>query len=132
MTFNGTWKADRAENYDKFMEQMGINFMKRKLAEHDNLKITITQTGNQFHIVESSTFRTKEIDFTLGTAFDYALADGTEVSGTWNLEGEMLKGAFTRKDNGKVLTTTRTLVSGELVQSYNYDGVDAKRIFKKE
>lgn len=28
----------------------------------------------------------------------------------------MLKGKFTRKDNNKVLTTTRTLVGGELVQ----------------
>ena len=54
--------------------------MKRKLAEHDNLKITITQTGDQFHIKESSTFRTKEIDFTLGAQFEYALADGTEVT----------------------------------------------------
>ena len=54
--------------------------MKRKLAEHDNLKITIEQTGDKFHVKESSTFRTKEIDFTLGVQFDYALADGTEVT----------------------------------------------------
>ncbi|KAL0970502.1 hypothetical protein UPYG_G00242950 [Umbra pygmaea] len=131
MAFNGTWKVNRNENYDKFMEQMGINVVKRKLAEHDNLKMTIQQTGDKFHITESSTFRTKEIDFTLGVQFDYALADGTEVSGTWVLEGDVLKGKFTRKDNNKVLTTTRSLVEGELVQTYNYDGVDAKRIFKK-
>ncbi|KAM4611719.1 fatty acid-binding protein, intestinal-like isoform 2-T2 [Polymixia lowei] len=80
MAFNGTWKVDRSENYDKFMEQMGINIMKRKLAEHDNLKIIIEQTGDNFHIKESSTFRTKDIDFTLGVQFDYSLADGTEVS----------------------------------------------------
>lgn len=54
--------------------------MKRKLAEHDNLKITIEQSGDKFHIKESSTFRTKEFDFTLGVKFDYSLADGTEVS----------------------------------------------------
>ncbi|KAM3857376.1 fatty acid-binding protein, intestinal-like [Diretmus argenteus] len=132
MAFNGTWKVDRSENYDKFMEQMGINIMKRKLAEHDNLKITIEQTGDNFHIKESSTFRTKDIDFTLGAQFDYALADGTEVSGVWELEGEMLKGKFSRKDNNKILTTTRSLVGDELVQSYNYEGVDAKRIFKKQ
>lgn len=58
----------------------GINIMKRKMAEHDNLKVTIEQTGDKFHIKESSTFRTKEIDFTLGVQFDYTLADGTEVS----------------------------------------------------
>lgn len=54
--------------------------MKRKLAEHDNLKITIEQNGDKFHVKESSTFRTKEIDFTLGVQFDYSLADGTEVA----------------------------------------------------
>ncbi|XP_061767844.1 fatty acid-binding protein, intestinal-like [Nerophis ophidion] len=132
MAFNGTWKVDRSENYDKFMEQMGINVMKRKLAEHDNLKIIIEQNGDNFHIKESSTFRTKDIDFTLGTAFDYSLADGTDVSGTWQIEGDVLKGKFTRKDNNKVLTTTRSLVSGELVQTYNYEDVDAKRIFQKQ
>ncbi|XP_039868267.1 fatty acid-binding protein, intestinal-like [Simochromis diagramma] len=132
MSFNGTWKIDRSENYVKFMEQMGVNLVKRKVAEHDNLKITIEQNGDKFHVKESSTLRTKEVDFTLGVPFDYTLADGTEVSGAWEMEGDMMKGKFTRKDNNKVLTTTRTLVGGELVQSYNYEGVDAKRIFKKQ
>ncbi|KAL7841607.1 hypothetical protein SRHO_G00252980 [Serrasalmus rhombeus] len=131
MAFNGTWKIDRNDNYDKFMEQMGINLMKRKLAEHDNLKLIIEQNGDKFTIKESSTFRTKDIEFTLGVQFDYSLADGTELTGTWVMEGDVLKGTFTRKDNGKILTTTRALVGGELVQSYNYEGVDAKRIFKK-
>lgn len=144
MTFNGTWKVDRNDNYEKFMEQMGewrqaevclstttwivfqlfllsfksilgfeeqscctafrpfktrssflqlnsrwpntvrlfpgINVVKRKLASHDNLKITIEQTGDKFHIKESSNFRTLEVDFTLGVTFEYSLADGTELS----------------------------------------------------
>lgn len=54
--------------------------VKRKLASHDNLKITIEQTGDKFKIKESSNFRTLEIDFTLGVTFDYSLADGTELS----------------------------------------------------
>ncbi|XP_041948901.1 fatty acid-binding protein, intestinal [Alosa sapidissima] len=131
MTFNGTWKVDRNDNYEKFMEKMGVNMVKRKLAAHDNLKITIEQTGDKFHINETSAFRTLELDFTLGVTFEYALADGTELSGAWTMEGDMMKGLFTRKDNGKVLTTTRVIEGGELVQSYNYEGVDAKRIFKR-
>lgn len=180
----------------------GINVVKRKLAAHDNLKITIEQTGDKFHVKESSNFRTLEVDFTLGVTFDYSLADGTEVSvskqgpqwvtvplmmpfsarparsndanveikkkslnvagtfvpsmkcnsalstrparpwrgqtlpllqrpwphrhladsphvslqGSWTQEGDMLKGIFTRKDNGKKLTTTRVIEGGELVQ----------------
>lgn len=131
MTFNGTWKIDRNDNYEKFMEQMGINVVKRKLAAHDNLKIILEQTGDKFHIKESSAFRTLELDFTLGVKFEYSLADGTELSGTWSLEGDVMKGDFTRKDNGKQLITTRILQGDELVQTYSYEGVDAKRIFKR-
>ncbi|KAJ8271371.1 hypothetical protein COCON_G00102300 [Conger conger] len=130
MTFNGTWKVDRSENYEKFMEQMGINMVKRKLASHDNLKIIIEQSGDKFQVKESSTFRTVEINFTLGVSFDYSMADGTELTGSWALEGETLKGTFNRKDNGKQLLTTRIISGDELIQSYNYEGVDAKRNFQ--
>lgn len=54
--------------------------VKRKLAAHDSLKITLEQTGDKFHVKESSNFRTLELDFTLGVTFEYSLADGTEVS----------------------------------------------------
>ncbi|XP_028302803.1 fatty acid-binding protein, intestinal [Gouania willdenowi] len=131
MTFNGCWKVDRNENYEKFMEQMGINMVKRKLASHDNLKITIEQNGDKFHIKESSNFRTLDLDFTLGVVFEYSLADGTELTGSWAMEGDVLKGTFNRKDNGKPLITIRTVQGDELIQSYNYEGVDAKRIFKR-
>lgn len=54
--------------------------VKRKLAAHDNLKVTLEQTGDKFHVKETSAFRTLEIDFTLGVTFEYSLADGTELS----------------------------------------------------
>ncbi|KAF3815546.1 hypothetical protein GH733_016499 [Mirounga leonina] len=86
MAFDGTWKIDRNANYDKFMEKMGVNMVKRKLAAHDNLKLTVTQEGNKFTVKESSTFRTIEIVFELGVTFNYSLADGTELS-TYIYEG---------------------------------------------
>ncbi|XP_069486783.1 fatty acid-binding protein, intestinal-like [Ambystoma mexicanum] len=131
MAFDGTWKAERSENYEMFMEMMGVNVVKRKLAAHDNLKITIQQTGDNFSVKESSTFRTIEINYTLGVLFDYSMADGTELSGTWVMEGDTLVGTFTRKDNGKVLKTQRKVDGDELVQSYEYEGTKAKRFFKK-
>ncbi|XP_054417982.1 fatty acid-binding protein, intestinal [Pteronotus mesoamericanus] len=132
MAFDGTWNINRNENYDKFMEKMGINIVKRKLAAHDNLKLIITQEGNKFTVKESSTFRNAEIVFELGVAFNYSLADGTELSGAWNLEGGKLVGKFKRVDNGNELNAIREVVGGELVQTYVYEGVEAKRIFKKE
>ncbi|XP_027742764.1 fatty acid-binding protein, intestinal isoform X1 [Empidonax traillii] len=131
MAFNGTWKIDRNENYEKFMEAMGVNLMKRKLGAHDNLKITIQQDGIKFTVKEASNFRTIEIEFTLGVNFDYSLADGTEMNGKWDMEGNKLVGTFTRKDNQKVLKAYREIVGDELVQTYIYEGVESKRIFKR-
>ncbi|KAM8969394.1 fatty acid-binding protein, intestinal [Sarcophilus harrisii] len=131
MAFDGTWKVDRNENYDQFMEKMGINMVKRKLAAHDNLKITITQTGNKMTVHESSTFRTVDIEFEFGVNFSYSLADGTELNGSWNLEGNKLIGKFKRVDNGNELNAVREIVGDELVQTYTYQGVEAKRIFKR-
>lgn len=59
---------------------VGINLVKRKLAAHDNLKVTIEQSGDTFHVKEHSNFRNLEIDFTLGVTFEYSLTDGTELS----------------------------------------------------
>ncbi|NXD42818.1 FABPI protein, partial [Copsychus sechellarum] len=131
MAFDGTWKVERSENYEKFMEALGVGMMKRKLGAHDNLKITIQQNGDKFSIKEASNFRNIDIEFTLGVSFDYSLADGTETSGVWTLEGNKLVGAFTRKDNGKVLKATREIVGDELVQTYVYEGVETKRFFKR-
>ncbi|KAM5255738.1 fatty acid-binding protein, intestinal [Ctenodactylus gundi] len=132
MAFDGAWKVDRNENYEKFMEKMGINMVKRKLASHDNLKLVIKQEGNKFTVKESSNFRTIEIIFELGVNFEYSLADGTELKGSWNTEGDKLVGKFKRVDNGNELIAVREVVGGELIQTYTYEGVEAKRIFKKE
>jgi len=58
----------------------GINMVKRKLASHDNLKITVQQTGDKFNLKEVSAFRTVDIEFTLGVTFSYTMADGTELT----------------------------------------------------
>uniref|UniRef100_A0A2K6T5V2 Fatty acid binding protein 2 n=1 Tax=Saimiri boliviensis boliviensis TaxID=39432 RepID=A0A2K6T5V2_SAIBB len=129
ITFDSKWKVDQSKNYDKFMEKVGVNTVKRKLAAHDNSKLTITQEGN---FKESSTFRNIEVVFELGDAFNYNLADETEFSGIWTLEGNKLTGKFKRIENGKELNTVREIIGGELVQIYVYKGVEAKRIFKKD
>ncbi|OBS57235.1 hypothetical protein A6R68_11642, partial [Neotoma lepida] len=92
-----------------------INVVKRKLAAHDNLKLTITQEGNKFTVKESSTFRNIDIVFELGVSFAYSLADGTELNGFWSLEGNKLIGKFKRVDNGKELIDICEISDGELI-----------------
>uniref|UniRef100_A0A671EFC9 Fatty acid binding protein 2 n=1 Tax=Rhinolophus ferrumequinum TaxID=59479 RepID=A0A671EFC9_RHIFE len=125
---DGTCWARRTQS----VADSGINVIKRKLASHDNLKLIITQEGNKFTVKESSALRSTEIVFELGVTFTYSLADGTELSGTWSLQENRLIGNFKRVDNGKELNAVREIIGGELVQTYVYEGVEAKRIFKKE
>ncbi|XP_066109578.1 fatty acid-binding protein, intestinal [Saccopteryx bilineata] len=132
MAFDGTWKIDRSENYDKFLEKMGVNMVKRKLASHDGLKLIVKQEGNRFTIKETSNFRNIEVVFELGVPFKYELADGTELSGTWKMEGNKLVGEFNRVDNGNAIHTVREIIGSELVQTFVYEGIEAKRIFKRD
>ncbi|XP_059122173.1 fatty acid-binding protein, intestinal-like [Peromyscus eremicus] len=132
MAFDGSWKVDHNENYDKIMEKMGINVLKRKVAAHDNLKLTIRQEGNKFTIKESCRIRTIDVVFELGVDFNYTLADGTELKGSMSLEGNKLTGKFKRIDNGKDVIAVREISGDELILTYIYEGVEAKRIFKKE
>ncbi|XP_030047649.1 fatty acid-binding protein, intestinal-like [Microcaecilia unicolor] len=112
MSFDGTWKVDRSDNYEKFLEKMGVDEEKRKLAAHDHMKLKIKQNGKQFSVHESSVFRTIEINFTLNELLEYSLADGLELVGDWKLNGAKMEGEFTRQDNKKVLKTTREIVGG--------------------
>ncbi|XP_014639976.1 PREDICTED: fatty acid-binding protein, intestinal [Ceratotherium simum simum] len=131
MAFDGTWKVDRSENYDKFMEKMGINIMKRRLAARDNLELTITQEGNKFTVKESSTFRTTETVFELGVTFNYRLADGTELSGSWSPKGNKLVGKFKQVDNGNKLTAVQEITDGEMVLDYLEDYQVEKTLWNK-
>ncbi|KAJ8262294.1 hypothetical protein GJAV_G00164810 [Gymnothorax javanicus] len=131
MTFSGTWKSDRGENLEQFLDKLGANPLIRKLAGMDNMEFTIEQAGDKFKVKQSSSILTKENEFTLGVPFDFTLPNGSGIAGTWVMEGDLMIGNFTKKEDGKVLIITRKIVEGELVQSLNCDGMEAKTFFKK-
>ncbi|XP_030047646.1 fatty acid-binding protein, intestinal-like isoform X1 [Microcaecilia unicolor] len=130
MSFDGTWKVDRSDNYEKFLEKMGVDEEKRKLAAHDNMKLKIKQNGKQFSVHESSVYGS--VNYFLDNTFQFEVDIDVLLVGEWTLNGAKMEGEFTRQDNKKVLKTTREIVGGELVQNYLYEGVEAKRIFKRE
>ncbi|XP_030047645.1 fatty acid-binding protein, intestinal-like isoform X4 [Microcaecilia unicolor] len=121
MSFDGTWKVDRSDNYEKFLEKMGVDVP--KLAAHDNMKLKIKQNGKQISVYESSDHGFVDMKFRILQVL---------VEGDWKLDGDIIEGNFTRKDNKKVLKTKLEIVGGELMQTNLYEGVEAKRIFKRE
>ncbi|GLD66876.1 fatty acid-binding protein, intestinal [Lates japonicus] len=64
MTFNGTWKIECNENYEKLRNDANvfdrINMVKRKLAAHDKPQDNHEQSGRQVGVKESSNFRTPD------------------------------------------------------------------------
>nr|XP_023665111.1 fatty acid-binding protein, intestinal-like [Paramormyrops kingsleyae] len=99
------------------------------MADNDNLTVTVQQTNDNFYIKESS--QKKDHSFTLGVPFDHELAGGTVIKGTWVLDGNILNGTFTGKGDGKPYLAKKEVTGNKLVQTFSYDGVTAKRIFKK-
>ncbi|XP_030048705.1 fatty acid-binding protein, intestinal isoform X3 [Microcaecilia unicolor] len=130
MAFDGTWKLDRTENYDKFMEVMGVD---EKLAAQDNLKMTIKQNGTQFSVTEQDVSSTSNSIFRLDEKIEYKLPGvSKKLVGTWKLHGKKMEGNFTRKDNNKQLKITYETVGAEFILTLLLEGVEAKKIFKRE
>ncbi|WP_411026928.1 lipocalin/fatty-acid binding family protein, partial [Salmonella sp. s55044] len=87
----GKYKLDKHENFEKFMEALGVGFATRKIGATVKNTNEITHSGGKFKLIQKSTFKNSEIEFELGKEFETTTVDGRKV-----------KTVFTWK-NGKLI-----------------------------
>ncbi|CAH1248660.1 sodium/calcium exchanger regulatory protein 1-like isoform X3 [Branchiostoma lanceolatum] len=67
--FNGKWKLVDSENFDAYLQAVGVNFMIRQMAKAVTPRQEIQQNGDNF-VIKSSGFQTKVTNFTIGEEFE--------------------------------------------------------------
>ena len=110
--FVGTWKMESSENFDAYMEAVGVNAAMAKLGSVAKPTLIISIDGDTWTIKSETLFKNSKIQFQLGVEIDETTADDRQMKTTFNLEGNKLiqdqKGTIpsviTREVNGDKMT----------------------------
>ncbi|XP_077105767.1 retinoid-binding protein 7 [Ranitomeya variabilis] len=68
--FTGTWNMVSNENFDRYLQSLGIDIVTRNLAKLIKPQKIIVQNGESFEIQTQSSLRSYRVQFTLGQEFD--------------------------------------------------------------
>ncbi|XP_022104993.1 cellular retinoic acid-binding protein 2-like [Acanthaster planci] len=130
---SGKWKLIKNENYDEFLQALGVGKIARVAASSQSPTMEIKQDENDNMVVTVSTpMRATEDRYTVGQEFTNP--DPTREGElatylpTWDWEGKKLTiRNLSRPDDG--IHVTRELVGGMLVQTQMVGTAVAKRYF---
>ncbi|KAM5314644.1 fatty acid-binding protein 9-like [Glossophaga mutica] len=127
--FLGTWKLESSENFEEYLEQLGVPVTIRHLAALEKPKISISANEDKVSIKTESSFKNFEISFKLGEEFDETTADNRKVKSIITLDGDSL--VHVQKWLGKETTIKRQIVDGKMVAKHTMNNVVSTRVYKK-
>ncbi|XP_069587630.1 fatty acid-binding protein, adipocyte-like [Ranitomeya imitator] len=128
----GTWKLtdNNSDDFDKYMEKVGVTFLTRKAACHLKPDVNITKNNDEWCIKTTSTFKNTELSFKCGEEFDETTADGRKVKSIVTLENGVLKQK--QAWDGKESIITREVKDGRLVATCIFQDVNCVRIYDRK
>jgi hypothetical protein len=81
---------ESSENFDAYMQAVGVNAITAKLGSAAKPTVTISVEGDTWTLKTETTFKKTTIQFKLGVEFDEETADGRKMKTTMTLDGNKL------------------------------------------
>merc|ERR1712029_58509 len=100
----GKYVRSSAENYDKFLDALGVGIILKKAATATTPEMTVEETDGEWTIKTSTMLKSMELKFKLGEKFDEKTPDGREVTSLVELDGNKLITTQTAKKAGEKST----------------------------
>ncbi|XP_078665099.1 cellular retinoic acid-binding protein 2-like [Branchiostoma floridae x Branchiostoma belcheri] len=127
---SGNWKMVESENFDAFLEALGLPPAARQAAAASTPRETIQQDGDSFSI-KTIASRTTEVRFKVGEEFEGEIQQGkVKISPTW--DGSKLRFVFD-SPKGKQAQEREVRADGRMYLVMTApDGTICTRIFAKE
>ena len=79
MSIVGQYKLENSENFDKFLDKLGVSFIVKTAAKNTKPTLEVAVDGDSYIFRSLSTFKNTEIKFKLGEEFEESRADGKKV-----------------------------------------------------
>ncbi|ODN02148.1 Fatty acid-binding protein, heart [Orchesella cincta] len=119
-SMTGTFKLIKSENFDEYMKAIGVGMVMRKMAQAATPTTEIKQEGESWNIKTMTTFKTTEIKFKLGEAFDETTADGRQCKSVITKKNEKIL-LHEQNCNGQVL---------KILREFSDDGTEMKMVLE--
>ncbi|KAJ8043946.1 Myelin P2 protein [Holothuria leucospilota] len=130
----GKWKLDKNENFEKFMEVLGVGLATRKIGATVKNTNDISYDGKKFKIVQKSTFKNSEIEFELGQEFETTTVDGRKVRTVFTWEnGKLIQKEWPIKnpESAEAIYEREINDAGDLITTCKCKDVVCVRTYKK-
>ncbi|XP_046361417.1 sodium/calcium exchanger regulatory protein 1-like [Haliotis cracherodii] len=125
----GKWHLVDSDNFDAYMQAVGVGLVTRKMAGALKPSQEVKVEGDKWEIKTSSTFKSSELKFTVGTTFDENTPDGRKCKTTASLDGQKL----TLEQKGDVDSTiVRDYNGSDMLMTLTAKDVTCTRKYKKE
>jgi len=130
-TITGSYKLTKSENFEEYMKAVGVGMVMRKMAASATPVTDIVQTGDDWNIKTSTTFKTTDIKFQLGKEFDEETADGRKCKSTITKDGDN-KLVHMQKCGEQTLQILREFTDDQMTMTLEAPGgITCTRVYKK-
>nr|8WKH_A Chain A, Fatty acid-binding protein [Blomia tropicalis] len=129
MPIEGKYKLEKSDNFDKFLDELGVGFMVKTAAKTLKPTLEVDVQGDTYVFRSLSTFKNTEIKFKLGEEFEEDRADGKRVKTVVNKEGD---NKFIQTQYGdKEVKIVRDFQGDDVVVTASVGNVTSVRTYKR-
>merc|ERR1712126_54819 len=130
----GTYERSAAENYEAFLDALGVGMILKKAATASTPVMEVTEEGGQWTIKTSTTLKSMELKFKVGENFEETTPDGRNVDSIVTVDGNKFVCVQTAKKEGEKSTkSTREFTEEGCTYTIEVTGTDvvSKQVFKR-
>jgi len=130
----GKFQLTESDNFEAFMQAMGVGYLTRKLGNQSKPLVTIESGGeDQFTMKTESLVTTSIINFKLGEPFEEMTGDGRKVLSTMSMvEPNKMMHQMLGTDGGKDSVCTREFLREKMVNVCQVDDVITTRVYARK
>jgi len=130
----GKFQLTESENFEAFMQAMGVGYLTRKLGNQSKPLVTIESGGeDSFSMKTESLVTTSIINFKLGESFEEITGDGRKVLSTMSMvEPNKMMHQMLGTDGGKDSVCTREFLREKMVNVCQVDDVITTRVYARK
>ena len=129
----GKYQMVESDNFDAFMERLGVGYLTRKLGNRSYPVVTLAKEGEDYSMKTESLVKTSELKFKLGEQFDEVTGDGRKVLSTMTMTApNTILHQMLGTEGGKDSFCTREFMAEKMKWVCQVEEVITTRIYERK